>query len=106
MKEVRNQNDLMDVITSENAIFTFYNNWCPICKMVYSALEQYAYYHPDLLIARLNITDHPDLARQLSVVNVPITFIYKDDTLYEKIQGMVDLEYLDDIFYSMGNDFE
>ena len=106
MREIRGLNDFVDVTVDDNVIITFYNSWCPICKMVQSSLEQFVYYHPEIVLARMNVNEQPQLASNLSVVNVPMTFIYKDGKLFERISGMPNLEHLSDIYYSMGNDFD
>lgn len=105
MREIKSQNDLMDVLISDTEIIFFFNNWCPICKMVSFQLEEYNSFHKELRIACLNIGSYPELANQLNVKNVPQTFVYVDGELKERISGKLDLEYLDEILYSMGDDF-
>lgn len=106
MKEIRSLNDFMNLCTEDELIITFYNSWCPICKMVQSALEQYVYFHPEIVIARVNVNEQPQVTSNLGVVNVPMTLVYHEGILVERIPGMINLEHLDDIYYSMGNDFE
>ncbi len=57
----------------------FWAEWCGPCKMIGPALEEISYELADkVIIAKLNIDDHPDTPAKYGVRGIPTMILFKD----------------------------
>lgn len=69
-------------------IVDFWAEWCGPCKMIAPILEDIAAEHPDAIrVAKLNVDDHPDVARQYEVMSIPTLLVFHDGALHKRIIG-------------------
>ena len=57
-------------------IVDFYADWCGPCKHIGPILEKIAEGNPDIVLQKVNIDKHRDLAREYNVSAIPHIFIY------------------------------
>jgi len=71
--------DYQIAITSDKIILVdFYADWCGPCKMIKPFIDELASENPDKLeVIRINSDDNQELAKQLSITDLPTLKVYK-----------------------------
>ena len=76
------------VIKSEKPVLVdFYATWCGPCKMIAPLLEEIAEEHPEYVIAKVNVDEEPDLAKQFKITSIPALFVIRDGEVVDKVVG-------------------
>ena len=69
------------------ALVDFYATWCGACKMLAPHLEQIAAEHPEYVIAKVNVDEEPELAREFKIASIPALFIIRDGEITDNVVG-------------------
>ncbi len=74
---------------SEGAVVVdFWAEWCGPCKMIAPILEEVATEQQGkVTVAKVNVDDHPGLARRYEVMSIPTLIIFKDGAPAKRIVG-------------------
>jgi len=78
-----------DVLDSDTPVLVdFWAEWCGPCKMIGPALEEIADELGDkVVIAKLNIDDHPDAPAKYGVRGIPTMILFKNGAVAETKVG-------------------
>jgi thioredoxin 1 len=69
-------------------LIDFWAEWCGPCKMVAPVLEEIAAEHGDkLTIAKLNIDENPQIARDLGIMSIPTMMVFQGGKPVKTIVG-------------------
>jgi thioredoxin 1 len=69
-------------------VVDFWAEWCGPCKMIAPILEEIASEnHGAIQVAKLNVDDHPDLARRFDVMSIPTLIVFKDGSPAKRLIG-------------------
>lgn len=65
----------------------FYADWCGPCRMVAPLLEEIANENPDVVVAKVNVDDQPELASEFGVFSIPTLVVLKNGAVASKSAG-------------------
>ena len=69
--------------------------WCGPCRMIAPVVEELAgTYHGKMKMGKLNVDDHPQVAAQLRIMNIPTLLLFKGGQEVDRIVGVVPKEEL------------
>ena len=66
----------------------FYATWCGPCKMLAPILEQVAGENENVTIAKLDIDEGMELAKEFGVMSVPTMIFFKNGEEKERLMGL------------------
>ena len=69
--------------------------WCGPCRLIAPVVEELAgKYHGKMKIGKLNVDDHPQVAAQFRIMNIPSLLLFKAGQEVDRIVGVVPKEEL------------
>ena len=69
--------------------------WCGPCRMIAPVVEELAQtYQGKVKMGKLNVDDHPQVAAQLRIMNIPTLLLFKGGQEVDRIVGVVPKEEL------------
>ena len=67
----------------------FWAQWCAPCRAVAPILDELAEkYKGKLTVGKVNVDDHPDLAAQFGVLNIPTLIFFKSGKEADRVVGV------------------
>ena len=87
--EVTDQDFQMKVLDSDKPVLVdFWADWCVPCHMVSPVVEEIAHEKAGgLVVAKLNVDDNPQTARQFGVMSIPTLILFKDGQEKARVVG-------------------
>ncbi len=81
--------DNFDLIknSEKKVLLDFYADWCGPCRMVGPIVEEIANEREDILVAKINVDNEPDLAMQFGVSTIPSLFVLKNGEIINQASG-------------------
>ncbi|KAA0235158.1 MAG: Thioredoxin [Acidimicrobiales bacterium] len=74
--------------STQPVLVDFWADWCAPCKMIAPILEELATEHHDnLRVAKLNVDEHPGVARRFEVMSIPTLIVFKDGQPAKRLIG-------------------
>ena len=83
-----NKDNFDSVKNSEKLVLIdFYADWCGPCRMVGPVIEQIADEREDVLVAKVNVDNEPELAEQYGVFSIPTLVVMKGGEILRQSTG-------------------
>ena len=94
--EFTEQNFDQEVVKSSTPVLVdLWAAWCGPCRMITPLVEELAgSYQGKMKVGKLNVDDHPSVAAQLRVMNIPTLVFFKGGQEVDRIVGVVPKEEL------------
>ena len=90
-----NQDDFENIISNNKVILDFYADWCGPCKMLSKVLDEFILNNKDLIILKINVDKHINLAKKYGVMTIPTLVLYENGKLVKKNMGYIRLDELE-----------
>lgn len=99
-------------ITSENyddvvlhsdrpVLMDFWAGWCPPCMLLSPIVSEIAEERDDLVVAKVNADNQPEICQEFQVQNIPALFIIKNGEVIDRSVGYRDkntiLDWIDSV---------
>ena len=90
MLEITQENFKQEVLDSDKPVLIdFWAPWCMPCKIIAPAVEKLAVELKDKVkVAKSNVDDSPEIATDLSVLNIPTLVLFKGGKEVSRIIGV------------------
>lgn len=75
----------------------FWAPWCGPCKQFAPIFEEFASKNDDMIFAKVNTDEEPEIAASFGIQSIPTVGIFKEQTLVFLEPGMLPQEGLEDI---------
>ena len=90
MLEISSANFETEVVKSEKPVLIdFWADWCAPCKIIAPVVEELAKeFEGKVKVAKSNVDQSPELATELSVLNIPTLILFKGGKEVSRIIGV------------------
>lgn len=97
MLEVTRANFTKEVLESKDPVLVdFWAPWCMPCKIIAPAVEKLAdEWKGKVKVAKANVDESPEVATELSILNIPTLLLFKDGKEVARIIGVNSKEAID-----------
>ena len=77
-----------EVMNSDKPVLLdFWAPWCGPCRMVVPIVEQIAKERPDIKVAKINVDEEPELAKEYGIMSIPTLMVVRDGHIVKKSMG-------------------
>ena len=77
-----------EVLNSEKPVLLdFFASWCGPCRMVGPIIEEIANEREDIVVAKVNVDEQPELAQQFNVYSIPTLAVMRDGKIVRQETG-------------------
>ncbi len=85
---VTSSNFDQDVLSADVPVLVdFWAEWCGPCRAVAPTLEQLAGEQQRYRVAKLNVDEHPDIARRYDVLSIPTMILFQGGSETARLVG-------------------
>lgn len=83
------------VLGADKPVFVdFWAPWCGPCKVMSPIVEELAADMEEVIIGKVNVDDHSDIAQKYNILSIPTFIIFKSGQVAEQFSGSMSKEAL------------
>ncbi len=87
-----------DVVNqNETVVVDFWASWCGPCRMFSQILEEFANKTSNVVVAKVNVDEEPDLAARFGVSSIPTVLVFKGGKAVKKSVGVISVSDLEEL---------
>ena len=89
MSVINISNKNYDLVNNSEKIvlLDFYADWCGPCQMLSPVIHQIADEREDILVAKINVDENPELSQKFGVFSIPSLFVLKNGEVINQSVG-------------------
>ena len=77
-----------EIINNEKPVLLdFYADWCGPCRMVAPIVHEIAEENDNVVVAKINVDDEPELAQKFGVMSIPTLVVMKNGEEVKRATG-------------------
>lgn len=90
MKTISSMTEFEQIIAGDKpVVLDFYADWCGPCRALLPVMEAACkFYAEDIVVAKINVDQNPDLAAKFSVRSIPAVFLMKNGAVVDQFTGV------------------
>ena len=83
-----NKDNFAELRASDKPVLIdFYADWCGPCRMVAPIISEIADENSDIVVAKVNVDNEPELASEFGVFSIPTLVVMKDGKVASRSAG-------------------
>ena len=83
-----NKSNFEEIKRSEKPILIdFYADWCGPCRMVSPIVDEISEERDDIIVAKINVDNEPELAESFGVISIPTLIVMKNGEVVKQSAG-------------------
>ena len=86
---LKNEN-FNELVKDKKVVIDFYADWCMPCQMLGEILEEVIEENKDVNIVKINVDEHPEIARDHGVMSIPLVLLYNNGKIEKKKIGLME----------------
>ena len=86
---IENEKQFDELVRGEKPLLVdFYADWCGPCRMQSPIVDAIAEENSDVVVAKVNVDDVPEVAERFGIVSIPTLLIFKNGSLVKQFVGV------------------
>lgn len=85
-----------ELISKGTVLIDFYATWCGPCKMLAPELEMLVNKNKDIVVCKIDVDNHGEIARRFGIMTIPTMVLYKDGKMIKKSSGYMPLNEIEE----------
>ena len=83
-----NKENYNEIVGGEKKVLIdFYADWCGPCRMLSPIVDEIANERDDIVVAKVNVDDEPELAQQFGVISIPTLAVMSGGKVVKQSSG-------------------
>ncbi len=90
--ELNAENFKQTISSDLSVLVDFWAVWCGPCRMLSPVVDEIAEEGGDFVVAKVNVDENPDIAREYAISAIPTLLVFKNGQLKNKSVGVISKE--------------